>query len=203
MEFLKTLKENFKVNTPIFRKEIFSLFPNYSSIYIYQLIKKACMDGDLVHYSMGIYFLPKETEIGTSTIVARDVMVKRFIEDNGNHYGVYSGETLKNLFNCSMQVPMTLEIVSNNESTRCREIALCNRNFIVHKSRVEITNENYKAYTLLQLFTDTYGDNIGERGLEEVDRYIKDNEITKDDILSLARYFPAKTMKNMLLQGVI
>ncbi len=203
MEFIETLKKNFEVNVPIFRTEIRALFPEYSSIYVYQLIKRAVEVGELVHFSMGIYFLPAQSDDEPSTILARDVMVKRFIEYNNSRYGIYSGETLKNLFNCSMQVPATLEIVSNNESSNGREIIVDGMHYIVHKSRTEITNENYHTYTLLQLFTDTYGDSIGERGLEEVDRYIKNNNITREDILSLAKYFPARTMKNMLLQGVL
>ncbi|MCD8203515.1 MAG: hypothetical protein LUB56_00045 [Coprobacillus sp.] len=203
--FINRIKENFKINTPIFRKEIEALFKEYSSIYTYQLIKKAVDQGLLIHYSMGIYYLPSDLpfNLGKSSISPRDVLVKEFIEYEDEVYGIYSGLALQNSFSLTSQVPATIEVVSNKESSKGREIIINERHFIVRKSRAEITSDNVFTYTLLELFTINNGIPFNESGVSMVNSYIKEHDITKEKILSLANYFPSRTLKNMLYMGVI
>ena len=52
------------------------------------------------------------------------------------------------------------EIVSNKESSKCREVVIFNRKFVIKKSRCKINSENYKAYMILELFN--------EMGVDEV-----------------------------------
>ncbi len=203
--FIKRIKDNFKVNTPIFRKEIEILFKEYSPIYTYQLIKKACDLNLLVHYSMGIYYLPTELpfNLGQSTISPRDILVKEFIECENEVFGIYTGLALQNSFGLTSQVPSLISVTSNKESSRGREIIINDEHYMVSKSRTNITSSNVYAYTLLELFTISNGIPMNERGMVNVNLFIKEHDITREDLLDLAKYFPSRTLKNLLIYGLL
>lgn len=59
--FVEEIKGKFNVGEPIFAKDILSLFPKYTKAYVFRLIKDAEKSGDLIRFSRGVYFIPKET----------------------------------------------------------------------------------------------------------------------------------------------
>ena len=56
-------------------------------------------------------------------------------------------------FSLSTQIPVLIEVITNNESRKSRLINIKGREVLLKKSRTNITNENYKAYTILEFFT--------------------------------------------------
>jgi hypothetical protein len=44
---------------------------------------------------------------------------------------------------------------------------------------------------------------IGDRAKESIKRYMKENGVTTADLISLAKIFPAQTMKNLIYSGVL
>ncbi len=201
--FAETLRKEFGYNTPIFTDEILSLFTQYSRAYVFRLISAAEKDGELTRFDTGVYYIPQMTPFGPSVITAADVARKRYVQSNGNTYGIYCGLVLQNAFGITTQMPNTSEIVTNRESTRCRKVTIDGMSFIIRKSRVAIANENAAAYQILQLFTEVGGLMVAENVMRTVADYMKRNQIKRNNILELARYFPARTLKNMLCNEVI
>ena len=199
----ETLKEKFGYDTPIFTDEIISLFPQYTRAYIFRLIKSSEAEGSLSRLDTGIYYVPQMTPFGPSVITASDVARKRYVESGDNTYGIYSGLILQNAFSATTQMTNTPEIVTNRESTRCRKITIDGMPFIIRKSRLEITRNNVPVYKILQLFTETNGLEITDTVKQAVNDYINKNEISRNSILELSPYFPARTLKNMVCSGVI
>ena len=68
--FIERMKESFKMTTPIFSREILTLFKDYSTANVFRMIKKAEESGDLVKFSTGVYFMPEPTFFGQTTITA-------------------------------------------------------------------------------------------------------------------------------------
>lgn len=197
--FAQRLKEQFNINEPIFTEEIMQLFPEYSRMQVFRFINKAKEDKEIVQFTKGVYFIPKITEFGLSTITADDVAQKKYIEWKENIYGVISGIGLLNDFSVTTQVPAIIEIVTNNETTRKREITIKNRRFILKKSRVEINKDNAAAYTVLQLF-DEFGketklDRYASRLVAE---YVRRQGVTKAQLLNLAVNFPGRTIQRLI-----
>ena len=151
-----------------------------------------------------MYFIPKKTFFGQSTITADSVVEKRYLKELNDVYGIYSGLKLLNLFSITTQVPNVVEIVTNNETMRCREIEVNGRKFILRKSRFEIDKNNADMYMLLQVFNDldakTKLDDFAQRRLTS---FIKEKGINLSKLLNLAMKFPAKTMKNLIGSGVL
>ena len=77
--FVERLKTNFGVNEPIFTNEILKTFDEYSRAYVFRLIDEAKNDNSLVNFDTGVYFLPMKTTFGNSTILAEDVVYKKYM----------------------------------------------------------------------------------------------------------------------------
>ncbi|MBQ3493751.1 MAG: hypothetical protein IJA88_06545 [Clostridia bacterium] len=202
--FINEIKRKFNINEPIFTEELMELFSQYSRPYVFRIINEMEKTNELVRYTKGVYFIPKKTFFGLSTITADSVVEKRYLKELNNVYGIYSGLKLLNLFSITTQVPNVVEIVTNNETMRCREIEVNGRKFILRKSRFEIDKNNADMYMLLQVFNDldakTKLDDFAQRRLTS---FIKEKGINLSKLLNLAMKFPAKTMKNLIGSGVL
>ena len=77
---INKIKEKFNINQPIFTEEIMELFPQYSRPYIFRLINNLEKSGELIRYSKGVYFIPKKTFFGVSTITADSVIEKKYLK---------------------------------------------------------------------------------------------------------------------------
>ena len=97
------------------------------------------------------------------------------------------------------------EVITNKESRKYREVFIGKRKVIVKKSRITITKENVFAYMLLEFFRDINVDYfINNKYVNiEISKFIKDNNITLNDINKISNYFPSKCIKNINLTGVI
>lgn len=200
---IERLKEKFNTNEPIFTNEILEMFSEYSRAYVFRLINKAEKNGEIIKFDIGIYFIPTKSIFGISTITVEDVIEKKYICYKDDVYGVYSGLNLQNMFSATTQMPNTIEIVSNNESMRCRKIMLDGRKIILRKSRCKIESKNAKAYTILQLFSEMGNCEINERTKEAIARYMAENNVNNSDLISLAKVFPAQTTKNLMYSGIL
>lgn len=202
--FIERLKEKFNIDEPIFTNEILDLFSDFSRAYVFKLISRSEQKGDIIKFDAGVYYIPTKSIIGISTITTEDVVNKKYICYKDDVYGVYSGLYLLNMFSLTTQMPNTIEIVSNKESMRCRKIVIDGRTIILRKSRCKIDSTNVHAYTILQLLSDL-GKRIDiiEKTKESINRYMRENKVSNDDLLSLAKYFPAQTTKNLIYSGVL
>lgn len=201
--FAQRLKEQFNINEPIFTEEIMRLFPEYSRMQVFRFINKAEENKEIVQFTKGVYYIPKMTKIGLSTITSDDVARKRYIGWKEDIYGVVSGIKLLNTFSVTTQMPAVIEIVTNNEATRGREITIRNRRFILKKSRVEINRENAAAYTVLQLFNELNDESeLNQYASKRIAEYVGLSGVTKTQLLNLAVNFPGRTIQRLLRSDV-
>jgi len=139
-----------------------------------------------------------------SSITADSVIEKKYLRNADQTYGIYGGVKLLNNFSVTTQMAAVIEVVTNNETTRCREIKINGRRFILRKSRCEINKNNYAAYTILQLFNDfTEQDKLDESSRRRLFEYIKNRKVTQKQLLDLSMQFPARTTKKLIGSGVI
>ncbi len=199
------LKKRFKLNEPIFTSEILEIMQEYSRQRVYQMISEATKNGTLVRFDNGIYYLPKETEFGLSTLSIDSVVNKKYIKNNGNTFGIYGKYVIELNFLVSYQVPNLIEVITNNESRRVREISIRGQRVLLRKSRVPITNENEGAYTLMELFNNMDIRQFQENSMirDSVLNYVKEKQITRSSLINLADAFPSKVMKNIAISGVL
>ena len=201
---LEHIKKQYGINKPIFTEDILNMFPDYSRAYVFRLIKKIEEDKELIKFSQGVYYIPRKTSFGLSTITADYVVEKRYIYSDKDVFGIYSGLKLLNQFSVTSQVPNVIEIITNNEATRKREINIDGRKFILRKSRFRIDKNNVNEYRVLQLFSDIKSpEELDVFSKQRLIEYINDKRISKNNLLSLAVKFPTKTIKNLIESGVL
>ena len=203
--FIERLSEKFNINEPIFTEEILGLFREYSRAQVFRYIDKAKERKEIVQFTKGVYYIPNVTFWGDlSTITADAVIEKKYLRNAEQTYGVFGGIKLLNNFSVTTQMAAVIEVVTNNETTRCREIAVNGRRFILRKSRCEINKNNYAAYTVLQLFNDfTEQDRLDEASRKRLLEYIKSRKVTQKQLLELSMQFPARATKKLIGSGVL
>ena len=91
-----------------------------------------------------------------------------------------------------------IEIYTNNEPSRVREVPVGNQKVLLRRSRTLIDSNNVATMSFLELmnFTDA-GFYNSERNKIVAD-YIKKNRITKKLITRYAPYFPDKAMRTLV-----
>ena len=203
--FIERLSKKFNSDEPIFTEDIIKLFSDYSRAQVFRYIEKAKENKEIVQFDKGIYYIPRVTFWGgLSTIAADDIVAKRYLRNDKRIYGVYSGIKLLNNFSVTTQMPAVIEVVSNNETMRRREIELSGRKFVLRNSRCEINAGNYAAYTILQLFNDFDNrDELNDSSRRRLLEYIKKQNVTQEQLFRMSANFPAKATKNLVRSGII
>ena len=202
--FAERVKKTYALNEPIFTEELLRLFSDYSRPQVFRLIDAAKERGEIIQYSKGVYYIPQKTRFGNSTITADDVIRKRYLNSNGDIYGVYSGVKLLNAFAVTTQMAGVVEVITNNESAKYREIQINNRRYILRRSRCAIDKDNAAAYTVMQLFSEMEKeDKLDESALQKLRRYITEKGISQSKLFSMAQVFPARATKMMIGSGIV
>lgn len=201
--FAERVKSSFAVNEPIYTEEIIGLFPDYSRPQIFRFIKEAEEKNEIVNFAKGIYYIPRKTFIGLSTITADTVIARRYLKWNDEVFGIYGGLKLQNMFSVTTQVPNIYEIVSNNESAKRREVKMDGRTFILRKSRFEINRDNANAYMIIELFNDLNGEKIDEFAKKRLIDFMRERGVTKEQLINIAMKFPAKALKNLMGSNIL
>jgi hypothetical protein len=205
MTFSEYLKDKFGVNEPIYIEEI--KFKDYSRPWVLKELRKLVEGNELIRFDRGIYYFPIKREWGDSVIDTDKVIERRFISDGDEIYGYITGLSLWNMTGLSTQVPNLLEVSTNKESTRVRDIYIGYRRVRARKSRTEITKENEKTLQFLDLMNVMQSpaemDEMERFMLEKFAKKAKAAGVTKESISQYAGMFPPVALKNLIESGII
>lgn len=179
-EYLVT---HYEAGEPIFTIDV--EISGMSEVNLRQQFKVLTDSGRLARYEKGVYYIPRKTRLkGTGAPSADVVAYYKYISRNSQVNGYYSGHTFANQIGLSAQVPCKIEIVSNNIAAKRREISIGRRAFVVRKSEINVTAENYKVLQLLDLLKnlDRYIDDDAAGAAEKLADYVKRSRITRADV---------------------
>lgn len=196
MTFFDYLSENFGVNEPIFSSDI--KFENYSKPWIAKQLAELCENGNLARFERGIYYIPVKTPFGNSVLNPNKVIERKYIMDRGKANGFYSGLTALNRLGLTAQMPNTIEICTNNETTKLRNIKVGSRDVTLRKSRVKITNDNLNVISFLELMNTIPSGFFDDERKLIIGKWVRDNKITREAVLKYAPKFPDKAMRNLV-----
>ena len=202
MELIKKLKAKYGTNEPIFFEEIAETAGNYTRGRVYQLIKPALESGELVRSEYNCYYIPTQTPFGKSLLNPRKVIEKKYISNNGEIFGYYTGFALLNSFGITTQMPNILEVYTNNEATKARRVEIDNQTVIVKKSRATIDNSNYREMMILELFNLAGAQLKDSDTARKVIDYINQNNIKMRDIIKYADSAPNRAIANFMTSEV-
>ena len=202
MELVKCLKTQYGENTPICFEDIANVCSGYTRGRVYQLIDAAMNSGLLAKAGYDCYYIPTTTPFGKSLLNPRKVIEKKYISNNDEVYGFYTGLALLNSFGITTQMPNVIEVFTNNEATKSRRVTINNQTIIVKRARTTINNSNYKEMMLLELFNLADIRSIDARATQKIVDYMKQNNISIQGIMKYAKFVPARAIKNFMISEV-
>ncbi len=201
MEMMENLEKAYGYNEPILLNEI--SLDGMNEVYIRQAFTRLVKRGKLERFGQGVYYIPKMTPLGMSRLSAKKVYEKKYISNKKGVYGFYTGLTLENAIGITTQVPNVVEIVTNNEGSRLREIKIGNQKVRVRKSSVNITEQNARILQLLDLMNRINLKDISEESKENLKKFVGNQKLKREEVFQYISKFPSRTAKNMIESGVI
>ncbi|MDR3293811.1 MAG: DUF6088 family protein [Clostridiales bacterium] len=202
MEWIDELNAKYGANEPLGILEIREVLSCYSTPRIYQLLESAIADGKIMRFENGIYYIPTQTIFGTSRLDSAKVIERKYVTRGTEVYGYYSGLTLLNGLGLTTQVPNVVEVVTNNEASRVREVFVGKQRVRLRKARMFITSENADALAVLDLFNQVDPTKIENADWCGVTEYLKANDLTLRKIMEYSAVYPARAVKNFMNSGV-
>ena len=201
MSLYENLVQRFGYDVPILTTEI--NYKSYSRPWIYKEMNRLCESGSVVHYDKGVYYIPTQTSLGQSLLNPLKVIEKKYLADNGEVFGYFSGISLLNRMGISTQVPSVLEIYTNKETSQVREVKVGRQKVVLRKARTKITSDNVMILSFLEMMNAVTPSYFNEERKRVVRDYIKQNRINGKDITKYAPYFPDKVMRNLIESEII
>ncbi len=200
-DFFCYLTDAFGVDSPFSLDEV--KFRDYSRPWICKQLRLLCDDSKVSRYSRGIYFIPSETVLGKSVLNPRKVLEKKYLGEKKDVKGFFCGLALLNQMGLSSQMPNVLEIMTNVEDSRCRKINVGNQKVVLKKTRVPVNRNNIAVLQLLEVMSEREKEYYTEERRSILKRFISENRISRKDIGSYLKYYPARTAKNLLESEVV
>jgi predicted transcriptional regulator of viral defense system len=193
----KYLQEKYKPHEPIFLSDVDLPVTNTN---LRQMFKVLCDSGKIERYDSGIYYIPVVSGLKGGTSIAPSTVVQyRYIARNGKIDGYYSGFTFANQLGLTVQVPYTLEIVTNNTSSKLREINLKGQRVVLRKPKATVTDRNCRVLQLLDLLKDIdfYVDDKNKETTKRLVDYIRGANITQESVDKYISLYPDKIYRNI------
>lgn len=198
MELIEYLIKTFGYNEPILLEEI--SFNNYSKPWINKQLAKYVETGELVRFEKGVYYVPKKTILGPSKLNPQKVIERKYIN---NKDGYYSGVSFLNQLGLSTQVPNVIEIYTNNEKAKVREVSIGKIKVMLRKARTTIDDSNVAVQSFLELMNSVSPSFFNPDRKQITAKFIKEMGITRNDISKYAKAFPDKAMRTLIESQVI
>jgi hypothetical protein len=190
------LKGNYQPNEPIFLSDIDLPVSNTN---LRQMFKILCDSGKIKRFDNGIYYIPTVSRLkGGTSISPGIVALYRYIARNGKTDGYYSGFTFANQLGLTVQVPYTIEIVTNNTSSKVREIDMRGQRVVLRKPKAPVTDKNCHVLQLLDLLKDLelYADEKNEETAKCIINYIQKEKISQESLDEYISLYPDKIYRN-------
>lgn len=207
MNIVNYLINVYGYDTPIFLKDI--KIGGKSKAAIKESFYRAIKKGDIEKRKNGVYFIRSNKEFG-SGIGLEDVLERKFLYRNDVApgfeqlfpIGYYSGQTFLNQMGISNQVPMVLEITTNNTSSKKRYYSYGKAVAIIRKARTEVTLQNYRMLQLLDMFYFLTLDEVKENK-EIIRNYIKKEQLQRFMFNQCINLYNDLTLKKLVEGGII
>ena len=140
---------------------------------------------------------------GNSVMNPRKVIEKKYIQSKQDVFGYYSGCYLLNQLGLTNQMPNLIEIYTNNESSKARDILVGTQTVRLKKARTKITAENARVLVLMEIMNIIDLQAFNQEKRRVIIEYILKNKISRRDISMYAPVFPDKAMRALIESEVI
>lgn len=196
--FTNILVDRFGTDEPILAEDICALFSDKPRQTVYRWLNAALDVGMMAKFSRGVYYIPHETRFGQSQLLPDQVVQRKWLDDNGDTIGYVSGPGLANTIGITDQVPAVLEVTTNRETTRIREVPAFGgwKSIRLRRPRTTVTRQNVQALRFLDIITDEPVSKLSSSGINALKALAQ--KAGRDQVYDCAAYYPAKTSKRLI-----
>ena len=198
------LMERYEYNEPIFLSEL--EIDGLSNNALRQAINRLKESGFLQRFDQGIYYIPDPNRLLCTPYLDPELVMKRkYIENKRTVMGYLTGISFANYIGLTTQNPGILELVSNCESSKGREVTLGNLKLRIKKPITEITEQNAKILQLLDGISQAhqYSELSEQETIECINHYVKQQKFTREQLNSVSSYITPSTAKKLIEWGTI
>ena len=157
--------------------------------------------GEIKRFQKGIYYIPEKTIFGESSLNPADVIRRKYLSDDKNQYGVLTGQALLNNWGLTTQVPNVIEISTNNETNRKRQVQVGGQAVILRRSRTPITNENATLIEFLEALSSIDFNNVEQ--LNYLRTYLKSQSFSRSLLDQVLIAYPKRIYQELVESGMI
>lgn len=201
MALYEYLIDMYGYNEPIMINEL--KYKEYSKPWLSKELAALCASGKLIRFEKGVYYAPKMTALGPSRLNPQKVIEKKYVASGDERNGYYSGVSFLNRIGLSAQVPNAVEIYTNAETAKVREIMVGSMRVVLRRARTPITRDNVAVQSFLELMNTVSAPFFDEEHRNITERFIRNSGITKSDITKYAGVFPDKAMRTLVESEMI
>lgn len=190
------ISENYSKGEPIFLNDI----SGYSKDYIRQEMKRLTDEGKLERLYNGVYFLPYTTILGTKGKISIEKYINsKYLINNDETIGYYTGLKLANMFGFTTQNPATIEVCTNVATTTQRKKEIDGYQIIEYKPVAVINDTNVSALRFLDLMAniDQYSEIKEGEYKNKLKQFVKKTKVDFNEVKKYVSLYPAKTYKNI------
>ncbi|MBU4539966.1 MAG: hypothetical protein KJ774_01930 [Firmicutes bacterium] len=197
---LAQIKSEFKPNTPIFLSDLENTNKT-SGDALRKSLSRMAKTGEIRRFQKGIYYIPEKTIFGESSLNPADVIRRKYLSDDKNQYGVLTGLALLNKWGLTTQVPNVIEISTNNETNRKRQVYIGDQAVILRCSRTPITNENATLIEFLEALSSINFNNNEQ--LNYLRTYLKSQSFSRTLLDQVLIAYPKRIYQELVESGMI
>jgi len=197
---LAQIKSKFRPNTPIFLSDLENK-NKISSDALRKSFSRMAKTGEIRRFQKGIYYIPEKTIFGESSLNPTDVIRRKYLSDDKNQYGVLTGLALLNKWGLTTQVPNVIEILTNNETNRKRQVCIGDQAVILRHSRTPVTNDNATLIEFLEALSSIDFNN-GEQ-LDYLCTYLKNQSFSRSLLDQVLIAYPKRIYQKLVESGMI
>lgn len=198
------LLENYGYNEPIFLNDL--QIDNLSNNAVRQSVKRLLASGFLERYDNGIYFIPKQDGLlDKKYLDPLLVVMRKYVQSKTETFGYVTGVTFINQLGLTTQLPATIEIVTNKESTNGRTIMVGNQKVRIKKTTFPISEKNVELLQFLDCVAqaEKYTEFPIEETVDTMLSYVKKKQFTKEQLSEVSSVITGATAKRLIEWGMI
>lgn len=198
------LEITYGCNEPIFINEV--RIDNMNDNTLRQSFKRMVKSGELVRFDTGIYYLPRTSRLlNKSYLDPMKVITRKYIRNEDDTYGYFSGATLANQIGLTTQMPSVIEIITDKEATKGRIVTIGPLSVRLKRPPVKITKDNANILQFLDAVsqTDKYSELPKEEAEARLKSYAGKQCFTKAQLSGVMPAVTGQTAKRLIEWGII
>jgi predicted nucleotide-binding protein (sugar kinase/HSP70/actin superfamily) len=131
--------------------------------------------------------------------------VRKYIKNDINTIGYFTGATFANQLGITTQMPSMMEVTTNKESTKGRIVTIGDQKVRIKRPAIEITSKNAELLQFLEAISqiENYAESSDIEVQDTLRKYLQQKNFSRSGLQSVASVITGATAKRLIEGGLI